>query len=296
MQTKFDKSCVSRMLSALRREKNVTQATVAYKLNVSDKTYSRWETGEALPDMEALAALAEYFHVSPSVFFDENASDGVEQTVRRMYADLSLTEQVHKGFEIMFHTIRTLSENAFNDQSWNLSDLMPPENRVWAGHKAMTSTSFNDVYAMMYNGTDANIALSILPNQEKYAWLTDPGEREKLSAMFALLADRDMLAMLPHILSASCALNYTSGYIAERAGIDPARAEALLSEAARIGICRENKAWIGKAEINLYSTAAEHTLTGLLILCYLTVNREQIASFVTPNNGPGKITFGGDKQ
>lgn len=42
----------------------MTQAELAAKLNYTDKAVSKWERGEAMPDIETLRALAELFDVS----------------------------------------------------------------------------------------------------------------------------------------------------------------------------------------------------------------------------------------
>ena len=51
-------------LIRLRTEKNMTQAELGARLNYSDKTISKWERGEAIPDAYVLTQLAELFGVS----------------------------------------------------------------------------------------------------------------------------------------------------------------------------------------------------------------------------------------
>ena len=48
----------------LRTEKGLTQAELGAMLNYSDKTISKWERGEAIPDAYVLTQLAEIFGVS----------------------------------------------------------------------------------------------------------------------------------------------------------------------------------------------------------------------------------------
>ncbi|MGN0548075.1 MAG: helix-turn-helix domain-containing protein [Acutalibacteraceae bacterium] len=45
-------------ISTLRKEKELTQAQLAEKLNVTDKAISRWETGKGMPDSSLLVPLA----------------------------------------------------------------------------------------------------------------------------------------------------------------------------------------------------------------------------------------------
>ncbi len=51
-------------LIRLRTEKGLTQAELGAKLNYSDKTISKWERGEAIPDAYVLTQLADLFGVS----------------------------------------------------------------------------------------------------------------------------------------------------------------------------------------------------------------------------------------
>ncbi len=58
------KNIIGRNLSELRKNKNLTQLELANKFNYSDKAISKWETGEALPDVETLYQLCEFYGVT----------------------------------------------------------------------------------------------------------------------------------------------------------------------------------------------------------------------------------------
>jgi len=51
-------------IRALREKNHLTQAELAEKLNVSDKTISKWETGRGFPDITLLEPIAEAFRIS----------------------------------------------------------------------------------------------------------------------------------------------------------------------------------------------------------------------------------------
>lgn len=55
---------VNNNIRKLRKEKNMTQAELAAKMNVCDQVISNWESGEDCPDVEALKQLAEVFNVT----------------------------------------------------------------------------------------------------------------------------------------------------------------------------------------------------------------------------------------
>lgn len=59
-------------LKELREKRRLTQAQLAEKLNVSDKTISKWETGRGYPDITLLESIAAAFGISLSELFAGN--------------------------------------------------------------------------------------------------------------------------------------------------------------------------------------------------------------------------------
>ena len=54
----------AKLLYELRKNKHLTQAELAKLVGVSNKTISKWETGETVPDLDKCKILAEIFEVS----------------------------------------------------------------------------------------------------------------------------------------------------------------------------------------------------------------------------------------
>lgn len=57
----------------LRKSHSITQAALASDIGVSESTISKWESGNAIPDIEMLCTLSEYFDVSIDELLDRNA-------------------------------------------------------------------------------------------------------------------------------------------------------------------------------------------------------------------------------
>ena len=58
------KSIVASNLGALRKQRGITQAELAEKLNYSDKAISRWEKGDTLPDINVLYEICEFYEIT----------------------------------------------------------------------------------------------------------------------------------------------------------------------------------------------------------------------------------------
>ena len=63
-------------IRTLRRERGLTQETLAAKLNVVRQTVSKWEKGLSVPDAELLQRLAEVLEVSVSQLLGGNMRSG----------------------------------------------------------------------------------------------------------------------------------------------------------------------------------------------------------------------------
>lgn len=61
------------VIKELREKNHFTQAELAEKLNVSDKTISKWETGKGYPDITLLEPIANVFGVSVTELISGNA-------------------------------------------------------------------------------------------------------------------------------------------------------------------------------------------------------------------------------
>lgn len=72
------------VIKELREKSKLTQAELAAKLNVSDKTISKWETGKGYPDISLLEPIAKIFEVSITELISGNAVSNVNVSANVM--------------------------------------------------------------------------------------------------------------------------------------------------------------------------------------------------------------------
>lgn len=68
------KFIIAKNIQKLRQEKGMTQLELAEKLNYSDKSVSKWERGESLPDIMVLKSVADLFEVTLDYLVEEEHS------------------------------------------------------------------------------------------------------------------------------------------------------------------------------------------------------------------------------
>lgn len=59
----MDQKKIGRFLKELRKEKEITQEQLAEQFNVSNRTISRWENGNNMPDLDILIEISDYYEV-----------------------------------------------------------------------------------------------------------------------------------------------------------------------------------------------------------------------------------------
>lgn len=76
------KFVVSKNLVRLRQHAKLTQLELAQKLQYSDKSISKWERGEGLPDLEVLVKLSKIYGVSLNAFVEKDEKKVVPKKLK----------------------------------------------------------------------------------------------------------------------------------------------------------------------------------------------------------------------
>ena len=77
----MEKKTIGGFIAALRKANGMTQKDLAERLNVSDKTVSRWERDDGAPDLAAIPAIAEIFGVTCDELLRGERKSPEERTV-----------------------------------------------------------------------------------------------------------------------------------------------------------------------------------------------------------------------
>lgn len=97
----MEKKTIGQFIAILRKANGLTQKELAEKLNVTDKTVSRWERDESLPDLTLIPVLAEIFGVtSDEILRGERVSC---ETMNKEY----VTRSTEKTKNHLLNSVRT---------------------------------------------------------------------------------------------------------------------------------------------------------------------------------------------
>ncbi len=81
---------LAKNLTHYRKAAGLTQAELAEKINYSDKSVSKWESGNGVPDIYVLLQLAELYGVTVDVLLGDGAPVRVEKKTRSLHVLIML--------------------------------------------------------------------------------------------------------------------------------------------------------------------------------------------------------------
>ncbi len=90
---------IGKYIAKKRKEKNLTQEQLAEKLNVSNKTVSRWETGKCMPDYSVISNLCEELDTTISELMngkEQDHNEGSSNNERQMMDLLKRVQELEK--------------------------------------------------------------------------------------------------------------------------------------------------------------------------------------------------------
>ena len=74
---------MGRLISSLRKEKNMTQQELANKLNITDKAVSKWERGLSYPDISLIPKLSEILDIEPNKLLGSNSGNDTQNEIKK---------------------------------------------------------------------------------------------------------------------------------------------------------------------------------------------------------------------
>ncbi len=103
----MDQEATGRFIAQLRKDKNLTQKELGDKLGISDKTVSKWETGNGMPDVSLLKPLCDILSVnlnellSGEKLSDESYSGKAEENMMILARDAQDSKKNRKKAGIL---------------------------------------------------------------------------------------------------------------------------------------------------------------------------------------------------
>jgi len=227
--------CIGTVIQKLRKEKKITQETLAAAIGVSAQAVSKWEVG-GTPDIALLPDIADFFDISIDKLFSRDARyyDNIE-TVLAEYINSLDESEIHEKWFQLFWTIQraTCGIDITKNMSMELeninADMESTENieiekeRLCGAHSVISE-----------NGNISSLSLS---KNQQYAFLMPKSENsgtvilpiEEYRQLFAALSDSDYLNALFFFYRRDDGKKFTDKLLTDKLNLSEEKAREILA-------------------------------------------------------------------
>jgi len=196
-----NKLCIGKHIAELRKQKGITQETLAEVVGVSGQAVSKWESGGS-PDIELLQPIADYFNVSIDRLFGRTSHNfaNVEANIVEYINQSPKTEErMRRAFELCW----TIEFGMFGRL-----ENAPDMNKTWGSHSSVlcssgiTSLNMREAqrYFLIMPQPEAGWGKTFYYTDEYRDMLTALSDEETLKAVFFLYARDAEKAFTPTLL------------------------------------------------------------------------------------------------
>lgn len=111
----MEQAKIGRFIAECRKNKNMTQAELAEKLNITDRAISKWETGKGMPDSSIMLELCNELDISVNELLSgevikmENYNQKAEENLLEMKKQKEETDREMLRLEIVIGYISTIT-------------------------------------------------------------------------------------------------------------------------------------------------------------------------------------------
>ncbi len=284
----MDKARFLENLTKERKKRSLTQKELSEALGISDKTYSKWETGENEPDVETLCRLAAFYGVSPAVFF---GSEGEESELEGMPA----AEAVQTCWRRMIDLLLSLRSCAYPPPGAPEKPLPIPERpqelQMPETESSVWHYNWREIFALAAAGPDMNLALLAMPHAEHYAWLHTEGAA--MEELFRCLGQPGAVRCIYAMLTEEQGSFFSPAYLAKKAGVTEAEAAEVLKWGRQWLLTAPTSCVGREGTETIYQSVPLPTLLGLLCLGRLVLARDLTRQEMrgTIMSGSGSLTI-----
>ena len=263
----MDKISFTARLARERRRRGYTQKQIAEALGVSNRTYSKWETGENEMDVSTLCRLSALYSLSPAAFFAEGES---QPLLKQELSSLPLSEAARRCHAWMDELYAGLWESDRLHLGAEGPVTPPPAPEIAGTSRAEYP---GGALFLRHRGRDANLHLLLMPAEEGFGWLHT--EAEALSAFFSLLRNPRLLEPLLDMETGGRQDFFTREHLARQAGLSPEEAGETLEALERLKLCRRVDTETAEGGMPLYTGGETRLLRAILTLAHLEVSSDE---------------------
>ena len=211
MKTKFAEN-----LTKLRKKAGETQRDLGDALGISDKTVSKWETGESEPGLDLVLTLAKHYGVSIDALLSGEPEIGNPYAGMgsRAAALAYFADTVGRTFVFATDRLYPTGEDPEGEEG---KPLVPPFWVLWRGNRGeRTGVTTSEIFSHAMSHEQAALCVTLMQHPDNYGWLER--DADKLSDVLSALSKPGMMKLVRFLHTKGAPRRISAEYAAEKCG------------------------------------------------------------------------------
>ena len=264
-------------LTVARKHRKLTQKQLAEALGVSDRTYSKWETGETEPSIELICRLAEFYGCTPADLFKEETTQGASPIRAEMEA-LTPVQAKLRARAIMDEAFDGIADGALRlNKNWNgeAAELLaeplpvtPPPKGFQSGY--CCHGRLDEAFFLRAWDVDTDLRLLLMPAVNGFRWL-----KEETAAMAELFQTLSSVEMLDYLFRQSEPQWYTPEHLSRETGLPLEKVRELLRRFGEWKLTGCLPTRTAEGEVETWSQPDTRLLRAIVTLAHLILDRRE---------------------
>ncbi len=277
----MNNSTIGDNILKLRKEKGITQETLAKEIGITSQAVSKWETGGA-PDIETIVLVADYFEVSIDQLFGRSMNDygNIDKLIAESIVNLPSEQRLEKAFEYCWTIEKSIMGDDNTDEN-TLDEILKKD----AKQKYSQVLHDNGFTSMSLSN---DLQYFLLMPEPGSGWQEELGFKKDYLSLFNFLGDKNVLKTL-YFLFGRDNKPFTPRLIEDNIGLTNTETRDILDRLKKYKLITTSEIELDDEVIEVYNFYQNPAFIVVLAFCNSIIDKPN--NFYYYNGGRDKPYF-----
>jgi transcriptional regulator with XRE-family HTH domain len=274
-------NCIGKNIAEMRKSKGVTQEALAEFVGVSSQAVSKWESG-GTPDVELLAAIADYFEVSIDRLFGRSVNDygNLEVEVAKFIAGQqggtseARSERFKKAVEMCWVIERALFGDIELEEYMSLDKVAKDKGRIFTqyiSNEGITNMSLRE-----------DLRYFLIMPEPLCGFKKELGLTDDLVKFLKLLSDENVIKAL-YLLNERVNKQFTPMFLVRQLSVTNEQAVCILNNLKMYNLISTSEIELDDENQTVYNFKPNPAFVGFLAMCNELIQRPKSYYYYNEN-------------
>ena len=270
-------STIGRNIAALRKEKQITQETLANALNISVQAVSKWENNNGSPDSSTIPRIADFFGVSIDRLYGRRSYDqqGFQDYMLEYLMRFPPEERLAKAFDLQIYASVSFADIP-KDVDLDYAEFLKHMNNIC--NKTTAYSQFMGEQGLSFGSLDPTLPFSLIMPEPPEGWATQLHFSESLSQFFHMLSNEHNLKAI-FLLHSRPNKPFTTKLLEKELDISPNTALNIITDLTQYDMVQAKELEVDDEIMNFYELVPQMAIIPFMTFAKLCIHKARVFFF-----------------